>query len=70
MLIQNILSIFILGLIGGANPGPILISSCTESLKGFRKSMKIIWWALFAESVVAAFILGIIFSLNPPQWIF
>jgi threonine/homoserine/homoserine lactone efflux protein len=67
----NLINIFILGLIGGANPGPILISSCTESLKsGFAKSLKVIWWALIAESVVAAVILLAIFSLNPPKQIF
>lgn len=60
-----------MGLIGGANPGPILISSCTESVKhGFKKALKIILWALVAETAVAVAIVAIIYSLNPPQGIF
>jgi len=67
MLFQ-LLSIFVLGLIGGANPGPILISSFTEALrKGFIKSLAVIFKAMIAETIVALFVLTIFFSIRIPQ---
>jgi len=70
VLIQ-ILSIFLLGLIGGASPGPILTASFMESLrKGFLKSLYIIFIAMIAESIVAIFILLLFFTIHIPKEIF
>lgn len=70
ILIQ-IFSVFILGLIGGANPGPILTASFTETLReGFFKSLRVIFMAMIAESVVAVFILFLFFSVHIPPIIF
>ncbi|MFA6410608.1 MAG: LysE family transporter [Candidatus Buchananbacteria bacterium] len=70
-ILSEIFSIFILGLIGGANPGPLIISCCSESLRlGFIKSLKTIVWGLIAESAVAIVVLVLIFNLNPPAQIF
>lgn len=70
-LVQNILNALLLGLVGGSIPGPILISACTESLQiGFIKSLRVILWALIAESFVALLVVLIIFALNPPAIIF
>ncbi len=70
ILIQ-IFSVFLLGLIGGANPGPILTASFTEALrKGFLKSLRVIFMAMIAESIVAIFILFLFFSIYIPQIIF
>jgi len=70
ILIQ-LLSIFVLGLIGGANPGPILAASFTESLRrGFIKSLKVIFMAMVVESLVALFILILFFSIHIPEIIF
>ncbi len=45
---------FVLGLIGGAVPGPILTSTFAEILgSGFSKGMRIILWALVAETIGA-----------------
>jgi threonine/homoserine/homoserine lactone efflux protein len=64
-LIFQLLSIFLLGLIGGANPGPILASSFTEALrKDFAGSFKVILRALIAETVVAAIILFAFFAFK------
>ncbi|MFA6215739.1 MAG: LysE family transporter [Patescibacteria group bacterium] len=70
-ILGEILSIFVLGLIGGANPGPLIISCCSESLRlGFVKSLKTIFWGLIAESMVAIVVLAVVFSLNPSPQIF
>lgn len=67
----QLLSIFILGLIGGANPGPILASSFTETLnRGFRHGLQFIIKAALAEIIVAFFILTLFFSLKIPLAIF
>ncbi len=70
ILIQ-LLSIFVLGLIGGANPGPILAASFTEALRrGFIKSLWVIFMAMVAETIVALFILSLFFSIHIPEVIF
>lgn len=70
VLIQ-ILSVFILGLVGGANPGPILASSFTETLKnGFGKSLQLILKALISETIVATVVLVLFFSINIPTKVF
>ena len=45
---------FSLGLIGGVIPGPVITSIFTEILQsGFRKSLRIVFIALFLETLVA-----------------
>lgn len=64
-------SIFVLGLIGGANPGPILAASFTEALrKGFFGSLKVVFMAMLAETVAAGFVLFLFFSMNIPNYVF
>jgi len=71
MVLFDLISIFILGLAGGANPGPLIASAFAESLrKGFTKSLRIIFYGLVAESIVAAAILFLFFSINIPQIVF
>ncbi|NTU99425.1 LysE family transporter [Candidatus Falkowbacteria bacterium] len=51
---NELTSAFILGLIGGVIPGPVLTATFTEILQsGIPKSMRIILWAMFTETVVA-----------------
>ncbi|MBU1000853.1 LysE family transporter [Patescibacteria group bacterium] len=70
-LLLQIFSAFVLGLIGGAVPGPILTSAFTESLrKGFIGSLRIVFMAMVSEAMVAFFILSIFFSFHIPQIIF
>jgi len=70
-ILAQLFSIFIFGLIGGANPGPLLFSCCSESLRvGYIKSYKTILWGLIAESIVALAVLIAIFSFEIPQWLF
>lgn len=60
--------IFLLGLIGGAVPGPILTAVFTEIIRvGFRKSLKIISYALLAEVVIASIVISGVHSLNLPE---
>jgi len=67
----QLISVFLLGLIGGANPGPILTASFTEALrKGFIKSLRVIFMAMIAETIVAIFILTLFFSIDIPQIVF
>lgn len=64
-------SIFILGFIGGAIPGPILTSVFTEVVrKGFGKSLQVIFFAALSEIIVATCILLILFSVHIPQTVF
>jgi threonine/homoserine/homoserine lactone efflux protein len=70
-IIAQIFSVFILGLLGGANPGPILASAFTEALrKGFIKSPRVIFMAMFAETIIALFILVVFFSIKIPEIFF
>jgi len=70
-ILAQIISILILGLIAGASPGPILTSAFTEAFgKGFIKSLRVIFYAIAAETIVALFILIIIFSVNIPEAFF
>jgi len=56
---------FILGLIGGAVPGPILTSTFAEILNsGFLKGMRIILWALVAETIGALLAIFIFYQLG------
>lgn len=70
-ILAQIASVFILGLLGGANPGPILMASFTEAFrKGFSKSLGIIFMALVSETIVALAILVVLFSVNIPEEFF
>jgi len=63
--------VLFLGLLGGANPGPILASAFTEAFrKGFARSLRVIFMALIAESIVAFLILFVLFSFNIPEILF
>lgn len=69
--ILQFLSIFLLGFIGGAIPGPIIASTFTEVLrKGFIKSLRVITYAAISEIIVAALIMFLLFSANIPQGIY
>ncbi len=64
-------SIFVLGFIGGAIPGPILTSAFTETVrKGFIKSLEVILFAAISEIIVASLIMLILFDLHISQSIF
>lgn len=68
---MDLFQIFVLGLIGGAVPGTVLIATFTEILRcGILKSFRVIFWAMFVETVIAvAIVVGIVF-LNPPMAFF
>ncbi|TAN58554.1 hypothetical protein EPN15_00665 [Patescibacteria group bacterium] len=62
---------FVLGLFGGVNPGPILVSAFTEaSRNGFTKSLRVIFRAMLAETIIAFFVLIAFFSINIPEMFF
>lgn len=68
---NDIISAFILGLIGGLIPGPVLAASFTEILQsGFFKSLRIILWALLIETVVALISMLLLSSFHLPEYIF
>ncbi|MFA6251806.1 MAG: LysE family transporter [Candidatus Paceibacterota bacterium] len=70
-IIVQLFSIFVLGFIGGATPGPILTASFTESLrKGFVKSLPIVFMAMASEIVIASSILTIFFLYDIPEAFF
>lgn len=66
-----LLSALVLGLIGGAIPGPIITAVFTEIIQtGFARSFRIIFLALFAETIVALFCLVSVASLHLSEGIF
>ncbi len=66
-----LLSALVLGLIGGAIPGPIITAVFTEIIQsGFGRSFRIIFFALVAETIVALFCLVAIASLHLPEGFF
>lgn len=71
MIIQELFSAFILGLVGGIIPGPVLAATFTEVLQsGFVKSMRIVLLAMASETLVAAICLIVLASLNLPEFVF
>jgi threonine/homoserine/homoserine lactone efflux protein len=67
-LTDQIAEIFILGLIGGAMPGPILTGVFAEVLSGgFKRGLEAIVRALIAETIVAVSILSFISFLDVPR---
>ncbi len=64
-MIHELVIAFMLGLIGGVIPGPVITAVFTEILQsGFPRSMRIILIALVAESIVAVICLVILDSLD------
>ena len=62
---EKILSGFVLGLLAGAIPGPILTAAFTEALRnGFPKSLRVVFKALIADWIITIFILVIFSSIN------
>ena len=62
---QQILTAFILGLVGGIIPGPVLAATFTEILQsGFSKSLRIVFWAMLTETSVALVSLVVLSSLG------
>jgi len=60
-----IINAFILGLIGGVIPGPVITATFTEILQsGMLKSFRIILWAMLIETIVAVVSLLVFSSLN------
>jgi len=68
---NEILSAFILGLIGGVIPGPVLAATFTEILQsGFLKSLRIIIWAFLVDTTVALISMLLLSSFNLHENIF
>lgn len=68
---QELVTALILGLVGGLIPGPVLASICTEILQsGFYKSLRIVLFAVFGETVVAIVSLLALTSFGLPQSFF
>lgn len=68
---NEIVSALILGLIGGVIPGPVLTATFTEILQsGFFKSLRIVFWAMFVEAVVALVSLMILSSMGFSEAVF
>lgn len=62
---NELTSALVLGLIGGVIPGPVLTATFTEILQsGILKSTRIIFWAMFTETVVALISLLALSSMN------
>jgi len=56
---------FLLGLVAGAVPGPILTGTFTEILSnGFLKGCRVIVWALIAETTGAFLVLYILYTIG------
>ncbi len=70
-MIDLFLETFLLGLVGGAVPGPMMTSVFAEVLRGgFARSLRVVFRALVAESVVALFVLLAFSVLSVPQSVF
>jgi threonine/homoserine/homoserine lactone efflux protein len=70
-LLINLFEILVLGIIGGLVPGPILMSVFAETLNGgLQKGFRVISLALFAESLIAFFILSVAYSIGIPPLFF
>ena len=64
-LVHELIIAFLLGLIGGVIPGPVITSVFTEILQsGFFKSLRIILIALVVETLVAVLSLVILASMG------
>ena len=64
-MVQELVIAFLLGLIGGVIPGPVITAVFTEILQsGFLKSLRIIFIALIIETLIAVISLLILVSMN------
>ncbi len=64
-MLNDLVTAFVLGLIGGMIPGPVITAIFTEILQsGFLKSFRIIFIAMFTETLIALFSLVFFISLN------
>jgi threonine/homoserine/homoserine lactone efflux protein len=64
-MIESVVEAFLLGLIGGAVPGPILTGAFTEILSsGFLKGLRVIFYALITETAGALLAIYVIYSLG------
>lgn len=64
-MVQELVIAFMLGLIGGVIPGPVITAVFTEILQsGYLKSLRIIFIALVTESLVAVISLLFLHSMN------
>ena len=70
-MIQELITAFLLGLIGGVIPGPVITAIFTEILQsGFLKSFRIIFIAFFLETLVAIVSLLAVIALNLNESVF
>ncbi len=70
-MVQELVIAFMLGLIGGVIPGPVITAVFTEILQsGYPKSLRIIFIALITETLVAVISLIVLASLNLPEAFF
>ena len=68
---NDLVAALVLGLIGGAIPGPVLTAIFTEILQsGFVKSLRIVFLAMFTETMVALISLVVLSSLNFSETVF
>ncbi len=68
---QELFSAFVLGLVGGMVPGPVLAAIFTEILQsGMARSMRIILWAMLTETLIALVSLVALSSLNLTEDVF
>lgn len=68
---DQIISALALGLIGGVIPGPVLAATFTEILQsGFFKSLRIVFWAMFTETIVALISLLVLSSMGLSEAVF
>ncbi|MDD4333443.1 MAG: hypothetical protein PHT51_05010 [Patescibacteria group bacterium] len=68
---NQFITALILGFIGGVIPGPVLTATFTEILQsGILKSLRIIFWAMFTETVVALISLIIFSVIKFPDYFF
>ncbi|MEN8202269.1 MAG: hypothetical protein ABFS28_06715 [Bacteroidota bacterium] len=64
-MIHELVIAFMLGLIGGVIPGPVITAVFTEILQsGFLKSLRIVFIAFVTESLVAVISLLVLHSMN------
>lgn len=64
-MISSLFEAFLLGLVGGAVPGPILTGTFTEILNlGFLRGMRIIVYALIAETIGAVAVAYVFYALG------
>ncbi|OIO53314.1 hypothetical protein AUJ46_05590 [Candidatus Peregrinibacteria bacterium CG1_02_54_53] len=68
---DELITAFVLGLIGGVIPGPVLTAIFTEILQSsFLRSFRIIFMAIFTETVIALTSLLLLVSLNLSETVF